>query len=72
VYFIYGGDASPCLIRAADLFTKKIKTATDRIGEKPLLITHAKHVSVWNLMEYEHIVVDKAGIERLEEMYREQ
>ncbi|KAJ3316358.1 hypothetical protein HDV06_003805, partial [Boothiomyces sp. JEL0866] len=57
------------LTGAVDMFTKKPKTDLLPHGEKPLLITHASQVSVFTLLEYDYIILDKEACEVLEEMY---
>lgn len=38
-------------------------------GEQKLLISPANHVTVHALMEYDYLVLDRAAVEVLEEMY---
>ncbi|KAJ3297733.1 54S ribosomal protein L4 mitochondrial, partial [Blyttiomyces sp. JEL0837] len=69
-YFIYG-NAEPerYLIRAADKFTNKRASEELPAGERKLLVSSAKNISVTPILEKEILVIDKAGIEVLEEMY---
>jgi hypothetical protein len=70
VYFLYGSSISNAvMVRSFDSFTKKRRSASNPKGEKPLLITPARHVSVWTLLEYDYIVMDKEAVEVLEEIY---
>jgi large subunit ribosomal protein L4 len=70
VYFIYGSPVSNAvMVRSIDSFTKKRKSGRNPNGEKPLLITSAKHISVWTLIEYDYVVMDKEAVELLEFMY---
>jgi large subunit ribosomal protein L4 len=70
VYFIYGSPISNAvMVRSMDSFTKKRKNSENVKGEKPVLVTSAKHISVWTLLEYDYVVMDKEAVEALEFMY---
>jgi large subunit ribosomal protein L4 len=70
VYFLYGSSISNAvMIRSMDSFSKRRKTSQNPAGEKPLLVTHANHVSVWTLLEYDYVVIDKEALEALELKY---
>jgi large subunit ribosomal protein L4 len=70
VYFLYGSPISnSVMVRSMDSFTKKKKTSQNPTGEKPLLVTHANHVSVWTLLEYDYVVMDKEAVEAVELKY---
>lgn len=69
VYLMYGSEEPEVLlIRAADKFKKK-RASEESEAMKPLLVTSARHVTVSPLLENEHLVLDKAAVEVLEEMY---
>ncbi|KAJ3088658.1 hypothetical protein HK100_007981 [Physocladia obscura] len=71
-YFLCG-DAEPpaSLTRAADLFTNKPRHHPADLlpQERKLLVTSANLISVLPVLENEFLVLDKAAVERLEEMY---
>ena len=65
IYMLYGNsEPEKSLVYAADLMIKK------RVGEKEVLVSNARNISVSPLMECEIVVVDKSAVEILEEMYR--
>ncbi|KAI9329258.1 ribosomal protein L4 domain-containing protein, partial [Obelidium mucronatum] len=72
-YFLYGSQEPLVgLTRAADKFSTKSKDpdSDDLVfGEKKLLVTGANLISVLPVLENEFLVVDKAAVEFLEEMY---
>ncbi len=69
IYFICG-DQEPNinLIAASELFTKK-RIRTDGEVENPLLVSWVQHISVIPILDNELLVLDKAAVEVLEEMY---
>ncbi|KAJ3409196.1 hypothetical protein CcCBS67573_g06702 [Chytriomyces confervae] len=69
-YLMYG-DLEPAehLVRSADKFLSKPKTEDVPHGEKRLLVSSADLVSVLPVLENEVLVLDKAAVELLEEMY---
>lgn len=71
IYFLYG-DAEPNegLIRAADSFEKKPRDDVTGVIERPLVTASARNISVLPLFDNELVVMDKAAVEVLEEMYR--
>lgn len=67
-YFINGFDDHERFTSIVDQFTRKLKRG-DLVGEKELLITSARHVSCHTLLEHEFLIIDKEGLEVLEELY---
>ena len=65
IYFLTVNQGS--LVRISDQFTRKLKKDG---GEKPILLTHPQYIGCKNLMEYEHLVIDKKGMEFLLEKYQ--
>ncbi|KAJ3000781.1 hypothetical protein HDV02_003583 [Globomyces sp. JEL0801] len=64
VYLMYGAhEASLALVRTADTFVKRIPSVRIPAGEKPVLITPARHVAVKSLLEYDYLIVDKEAVE---------
>ncbi|KAI8621635.1 ribosomal protein L4/L1 family protein [Chytriomyces sp. MP71] len=69
-YLMHGDrEPQPVLVRAADKFTVKPKSETAPNGEKRLLVTSADLISVLPVLENEMLVLDKAAVELLEELY---
>jgi hypothetical protein len=57
------------LVSASDTFTLKKPSPKLIHGEKPVLITPAKHVSISALLEYEYVVLDISAVQALEQRY---
>ncbi|KAI8824337.1 ribosomal protein L4 domain-containing protein [Fimicolochytrium jonesii] len=78
VYFMYGNEEpEELLIKAAGKFKRKepVPKAKGFAGlpaEKPLLVSSAREVSVTPLLRNEILVLDKAAVEVLEEMYHQE
>ncbi|ORY40800.1 ribosomal protein L4 [Rhizoclosmatium globosum] len=69
-YFMYGSrEPELNLVRAADQFTLKT-LKEDKVEERRILVTSAETVSVLPVLENEFLVIDKAALEVLEEMYQ--
>ena len=66
IYFITQNQGS--LVRISDQFTKKLKIQGEG-GENPILMTDPKYIGVKNLMDYEHLVIDKQAMEYLLSKY---
>ena len=58
------------LMHSFDSFTKRDPYDGVPEGERPILYASARHVSVGSLLDNEILVLDKEGVEVLEEMYR--
>ncbi|KAJ3298520.1 hypothetical protein HK104_010641 [Borealophlyctis nickersoniae] len=75
IYFIYGSaddSAAEAFIKAADQFEDLKKDLDDPWlwnGEKKLLVASARNISLMPMMDIEHLVMDKAAVEILEEKY---
>lgn len=68
-FFIHGQLQSPRrLLKLLDEFTVKPRSKTS-MGERPLLMTSAKHITASAIMDHEYLLLDKAGLELLEGMY---
>lgn len=71
-YLIYGNtEPEQGLILASDLFRSLKPTESNPTGEKPLLVSSAKNISVIPLLEFEIIIMDKAAVEVIERMYQD-
>ena len=70
IYFLYG-DEEPNLnlIKAADTFEKR-RPRPGQLGEKPIMTSWVRNVILTPILENEMLVMDKAAVEVLEEMYR--
>lgn len=62
ICFVYGGMESHNMIQTTDMFVKK-RT------EKSLLMVEARFLSVYMMMEYDYLVMDKKALEIVEEIY---
>ncbi|KAI9013320.1 ribosomal protein L4 domain-containing protein [Gaertneriomyces semiglobifer] len=71
VFFVYGNEEPEVeLIRAAEHFTRR--QANPEIGqlkERPLLVMSARQIAVRPILQNQYLVLDKAAVEVLEEMY---
>lgn len=71
-YFMYGSSddtTASDLIRILDSFETRRPTLQQPMWEHKMLVSAARHVSVAPVLEFEHLVLDKAALEVLEEMY---
>ncbi|KAI9094422.1 ribosomal protein L4 domain-containing protein [Phlyctochytrium arcticum] len=71
VYFVYGNtEPEKELVAAAEKFRKRLADPVRQLEkERPLLVSSAREIIVTPLLENEIVVLDKAAVEILEEMY---
>ncbi|KAJ3227472.1 atp4 subunit B of the stator stalk of mitochondrial F1F0 ATP synthase [Clydaea vesicula] len=73
IYFIYGNEEpEKFLIRSSNQFIyKKPDVDNPKLvnGEKPILVTSARNVSVGPLLDFEILVLDKLAVEVLEQIF---
>ncbi|KAI9202080.1 ribosomal protein L4 domain-containing protein [Polychytrium aggregatum] len=72
-YVLYGSE-DPTeiqnLISVADSFERLRRSEELPHGERPVVVAWARNVSLTPMMDFEHLIIDKAAVEVLEEMYR--